>query len=122
MIYSALLMRLIRIYRFFFHIFKKPGKLWSNPAMLVFTFIVSVAILLMILWSVLDPLVTAYLPSVFDPTSNPPQYVARVVCSGREVIVWLSIALYGVNGVTVLAVAVLAILTRKVHLENFKDT
>ena len=91
--------------------------------MLVFTFIlVSVAILLMILWSVLDPLVTAYLPSVFDPTSNPPQYIVRVACSGREVIVWLSIALYGVNGVTVLAVAVLAILTRKVHLESFKDT
>ena len=76
----------------------------------------------MILWSVLDPVVTAYLPSVVDPTSNPPLYIVRVACSGREVIVWLSIALYAVNGVTVLAVAVLAILTRKVHLENFKDT
>ena len=122
-IYSALLMRLLRIYRIFFFSFKKLGKLWSNPAMLVFTFIlVSVAILLMILWSVLEPLVTVYQPSVFNPTSNPPQYIVRVACSGREVIVWLSLAMYGVNGVTVLAVAVLAILTRKVHLESFKDT
>ena len=113
-IFSALLMRLIRIYRFFFFIFKKPGKLWSNAAMLVFTFIlVSVAILLMILWSVLDPLVTMQQPSVFNPTSNPPQYTARVDCSGREVIVWLLIALYGVKGITALAVAVLVILTIK---------
>ena len=91
--------------------------------MLVFTFIlVSVAILLMILWSVLEPLVTVYQPLVFDTTSNPPQYIVRVTCGGREMIVWLSIALYGVNGVTVLAVAVLAILTRKVHLDSFNDT
>ena len=98
MIYSPLLMRLLRIYRFFFFIFKKPGKLWSNPAMLVFTIIlVSVAIILMLLWSALDPLVTMYQPSVFDPTSNPPQYIERVTCSGKAVVVWLSIALYGVN-------------------------
>ena len=123
MIYSPLLMRLLRIYRFFFFIFKKPGKLWSNPAMLVFTIIlVSVAILLMLLWSALDPLVTTYQPSVFDPTSNPPQYIERVTCSGKAVVVWLSIALYGVNGITVLAVAVFAFLTRKVHIESFKDT
>ena len=123
MIYSALLMRLLRIYRFFFFIFKKPGKLWSNPAMLVFTFIlVSVAILLMILWSVLDPMVTMYLPLVFDRTSDPPQYIARVACGDRTVIIWISIAQYGVNGITVLAVAVFAILTRKVHLDIFKDT
>ena len=122
-IYSALFMRLLRIYRIFFFIFKKPGKLWSNPAMFVFTFIlVSPAVLLMTLWSALDPLVTMHLPSVFDPTSDPPQYIARLICNSKALIVWLSIALYGVNGVTVLAVAVLAILTRKVHLECFKDT
>ena len=59
-------------------------------------------------------------PSVFDPTSNPPQYIERVTCSGKAVVVWLSIALYGVNGITVLAVAVFAILTRKVHLDSFR--
>ena len=62
------------------------------------------------------------LPTCRNPTSNPPQYIVRVTCGGREAIVWLSLALYGVNGVTVLAVAVLAILIRKVHLESFKDT
>ena len=57
MIYSTLFMRLLRIYHLFFFMFKKPGKLWSNRAMFVFTFIpVSVAILTMTLWSVLDPI------------------------------------------------------------------
>ena len=123
LIYSALFMRLLRIYRLFFFIFKKPGKLWSNTAMFLFTLVlVFIAILLMTLWSILDPLVTRYLPSVFDPTSDPPQYIARLTCDSRALVVWLSIALYGVNGVTILAVAVLAVLTRKVHLECFKDT
>ena len=122
-IYSALFMRLLRIYRIFFFIFKKPGKLWSNTAMFAFTLIlISVAVLLMTLWSALDPLVTVYLPSLFDPTSDPPQYIARLICNSNALIVWLSIALYGVNGITVLAVVVLAFLTRKVHLECFKDT
>ena len=123
MIYSVLFMRLLRIYRLFFFIFKKPGKMWSTPAMFAFTFIlVSPAVLIMTLWSAIDPLVTGNLPSVFDPTSDPPQYIPRRTCDSNALIVWLSIALYGVNGVTVLAVAVLAILTRKVHLECFKDT
>ena len=122
-IYSALFMRLLRIYRFFFFVFKKPGKLWSSPAMFVFTIIlVSVAVLLMTLWSVLDPLAILYLPPLFNPTSDPPRYIVDVIFGNEALIVWLSIALYVVNGVTVLAVAVLAILTRKVHLEFFKDT
>ena len=48
LIYSALFMRLLRIYRRLFFIFKKPGKLWSNHTMVAMSFIpVSVTILLM---------------------------------------------------------------------------
>ena len=123
-IYSTLFMRLLRIYRLFFFVFKKPGKLWSSPAMFAFTFIlVSPAILLMTLWSALDPIVALYLPPLFNPTSDPPHYVVNVIFDKRAaLIVWVSIALYVVNGLTVLAVVVLAILTRKVHLDCFKDT
>ena len=121
-IYSALFMRLLRIYRLFFFVFKKPGKLWSNTAMFLFTFIpVSIAILALTLWSVLDPLFSI-MSRHFDSTRHPPQYLVRVTCLSRTVEVWLSIILYGVNGVVVLAVIVLATLTRKVHLECFKDT
>ena len=121
-IYSTLFMRLLRIYRIFFFIFKKPGKMWSNTAMFVFTFIpVSVAILAMTLWSALDPIESKMLRE-FEPTHDPPRYRIREFCRSNALNIWLSVILYGVNGVTVVAVAVLAILTRKVHLECFNDT
>ena len=125
LVYSALFMRLLRIYRLFFNIFEKPGKIWSNQAMFVLTFIpVSVTALLLTLWSAVDPIFTGTTAPAFNPTSDPPRYRVEIFCdvqSGR-LIVWLSVILYVVNGVTILAVAVLATLTRKIHLDCFKDT
>ena len=56
--------------------------------------------------------------------SQPPHYKVITFCEvpSGQLIVWLSVILYGVNGITVLAVAVLATLTRKIHLDCFKDT
>ena len=125
LIYSALFMRLLRIYRLFFNIFEKPGKIWSNQAMFVLTFIpVSVTTLLLTLWSAVDPIFTGRTPRAFDPTSDPPSYRVEIFCDVRsgQLIVWLSVILYGVNGLTVVAVAILATLTRKIHLDCFKDT
>ena len=125
LVYSALFMRLLRIYRIFFFIFKKPGKIWSDQSMVVFTFVpVSVLVFLLALWSAVDPIFTQYSPPLFDPISQPPQYKVITFCDVQsgQLIVWLSVILYGVNGITVLAVAVLATLTRKVHLDCFKDT
>ena len=123
LIYSALFMRLLRIYRIFFFIFEKPGKLWSNQSMVVFTFIpVAGLILVMALWSAVDPIFTQYSQPDFDPMSDPPKYIVRVSCRSNALVVLLSFILYGVNGVTVLAVAVLATLTRKVHFDYFRDS
>ena len=123
LIYSALFMRLLRIYRIFFFIFKKPGKLWSDQSMLALTFIpVSVVIFLLTLWSAVDPIVTRYSQPRFEPMGNPPHYIVGVFCESHALIVWLIVILYGVNGVTIVGVGVLAMLTRKVHLECFKDT
>ena len=125
LIYSTLFVRLVRIYRIFFHIFAKPGKIWSDQAMFALSFVpVLVTILLMTIWTVEDPLVTRYTTPVFDMTSNPPQYTRDVFCEteGENLTVWLSVVLYGVNGVTIFGVVVLATLTRKVHLDCFRDT
>ena len=94
---------------------------YSN-VLALFTFIlVSIAILALTLWSALDPLFTI-ISRHFDSTRHPPQYLVCVTCLSRTVEVWLSIILYGVNGVVVLAVIVFATLTRKVHLDCLKDT
>ena len=123
LICSALFMRLLRIYRIFFFIFEKPGKLWSNQSMVAFTFIpVAVLILVMALWSAVDPIVTDYSQPDFDPMSDPPNYIVRVSCRSNALVILLPCILYGVNGVTVLAVAVLATLTRKVHFDYFRDS
>ena len=125
LIYSTLFMRLIRVYRIFFHIFAKPGKIWSDQAMFALSFIpVLVTILLMTIWTVVDPLETRSTTPVFDMTSNPPQYTNDVFCETKRnnLIVWLSVILYGVNGVTIFGVVVLATLTRNVHLDSFRDT
>ena len=125
LIYSALFMRLIRIYRIFFHVFSKPGKIWSDYALVALSFIpVSVTILLMTIWTVVDPIVTGYTTPVFDMTSDPPQYTRNLFCETKRnnVIVWLSVVLYGVNGITIFGVVVLATITRKVHLNSFRDT
>ena len=125
LIYSALFMRLLRIYRIFFHIFTKPGKIWSDYTLVALSFIpVLVTILLMTIWTVVDPIVAGYTTPVFDMTSNPPQYTRYVFCETKrnKGIVWSSVVLYGVNGITILGVVILATLTRKVHLDSFKDT
>ena len=123
LIYSVLFMRLLRIYRIFFFVFKKPGKLWSNHAMVALSFVpVSMTILLMIIWTVSDPIVTGYTTPVLDMTSDPPRYTRNIFCRSNQLIVWLSVVLYGVNGVTIIGVIVLSTLTRKVHLDCFRDT
>ena len=123
LMYSALFMRLLRIYRIFFFIFEKPGKLWSTESMVAFTFIpVSALILLMALWSAVDPIYTSYSSPRFDPTSDPPHFIVRVSCQSDALVFLLPFILYGVNGVTVLAVAVLATVTRKVHYDYFRDS
>jgi len=116
-------MRLLRIYRIFSNVFEKPGKIWSDPVMVGVAFIpVSVTILLLILWSVLDPIVTGYAPPVLVPKSDPPYYRVDIFCQSDHIFVWLSVILFGVNGFTIVVVTILATLTRKIHLDCFKDT
>ena len=123
LIYSALFMRLLRICRMFFNVFEKPGKIWSDQAMVGMTFIpVSVTVVLLTLWSILDPIITAYAPPTLVPTGDPPYYRVHIFCDSEHIFVWFSVILYGVNGLTITAVAVLATLTRTVHLDCFKDT
>ena len=94
LIYSALFMRLLRVYRIFFNIFEKPGKIWCDPVMVGVAFIpVSVTILVLILWSVLDPIVTGYAPPVLVPMSDPPYYRVDIFCQSEHLIVWLSVIL-----------------------------
>ena len=120
LIYTTLFMRLLRIYRIFiYQVFNKPGTIFSNRAILIQIFIpVSVIIFLLILWTSLEPAYTDYVPAS-GQTSGPP--LDAKICGGANFPIWAVAIVYGVNGITILAVAVIATLTRNVHLECFKD-
>ena len=119
LIYSTLFMRLLRIYRLFFFVFAKP-KFWSDQVMIAASFVpVSITILLLILWSALDPVATGYAVPFSEQSNVFPRVTAT--CGGSYSI-WLSVIVFGVNGSMVVAVTFLAILTRKVHLECFRDS
>jgi len=121
LIFSTLFMRLLRIYRIFFYkVFEMPGRIWSDRALVTLVLIpVTVTILLLILWTVLDPVSTDFIVPLSEQMNEFPRVGA--ICGGTYAI-WASVIVFGVNGVTIVAVVFLAILTRKVHLDSFKDS
>ena len=125
LIYSTLFMRLLRIYKIFLtssNLRKLHGKIWSDQGLAALSFIpVSVTIILLALLSALHPVSTAYVIPSFQQRSDTTHLVP--VCSGSTVsLVWLAVTSFGVIGILIVAVAILATLTRKVEYDIFKDT
>ena len=125
LIYSTLFMRLLRIYKIFLtssNLRKLQGKIWSDQGLAVLSFIpVSVTIILLALWSTLYPVSTGYVtPSI--PFSSDSTHLVPVCSGSTASIVWLAVTYYGVNGIPIVAVAILATLTMKVEMNIFKDT
>ena len=53
-------------------------------------------------------------------TNKWPPTICKNLC-GDKFPIWATVIIFGVSGITILAVAIIATLTRKVHLECFKD-
>ena len=122
LIYATLFVRLLRIYRIFFFVFEKPGRIWSDLAMVILIIlIVSVVFLLFLLWATVDPFITRPF-EFFIAQATPPIYSVTLFCYSSYFWVWLSLIFYGCNSFTILAVGILAVMTRKIKLESFKDT
>ena len=123
LIYSTLCMRLLRIYRiFFFRSFKDPGKICSNQALVGLSFIpVLVTIILLVLWRALNPVVTDYEIPISEQ-KNDIKLSVPVCGANITTIVWIVTITYGVNGIPIVAVGILATLTRKVKISIFKDS
>ena len=121
LIYGTLFVRLLKVYRIFFRIFHKTGKFWTDWSLfIVVLLIVSVAAIILVLWTTLDPLTTIQIVQ-FVPVAYPPLYHVILFCGSNYYYVWISV-LYVYLASIVSLVAVFAILTRKIKDENFKDT
>lgn len=120
-IFTTLFMRLLRVYRIFFH-YQKVGKLWSDGALLVYiSLFVSVSVVFLILWTGIDTLTTDNSKTVFHFSTTDPHFDVYLDCHSDYLAVWLGLIM-GYSGLTMLAVMALAIMTRKVKIESFRDT
>ena len=124
LIYSTLFMRLLRIYKIFLsssNLRKLHGKIWSDQGLAALSFIpVSVTVIVLVLWSTLYPVSTGY-DVYFQETSTSTRLV-RICSDNSASFVWIAVIFYGVNGIPIVAVAIIATLTRKVEIDIFKDS
>ena len=58
----------------------------------------------------------------FDASARPPSYSVTLFCFSSFFWIWLSLIFYGYNSLTILAVCILAVMTRNIKHECFKDT
>ena len=120
LIFATLFMRLVRVYRIFFH-YQKVSKFWSDGGLLVFIALLSsVSIVLLILWTGIDTLRTVR-EEVFVSTTSSPHFDVYLDCMSDYLGAWLGVII-GYNGLIMIAVLALAIMTRKVKIESFRDT
>ena len=120
LVLSTLLVRMLRIYHIF-NYFGKVGKIWSDRALLaIAAIIVGADVLLLLVWALTDTYqIQDY--EVYEPDAEPPYYEVMQFCSCNYLQIWLAVIL-GEIGVLLLCVFLLAVMTRKIRLQNFKDT
>ena len=122
LIYGTLFVRLLRVYRIFFHVFQKPGKFWTDWSLFIMVLaIVTIAAIILLLWSTLDPMLTIKF-ELFMPNPVSPFHGVIPFCDCTHFFAWTVTLYYVYIGSIVFFVVVLAILTRKVKVANFKDT
>ena len=120
LIFSALLMKLLRIRQ----IFKAHGKMsrfWKNKYMMLSILtICSGIVVLLILWTALDKIHIVTITTQ-QPRAIPPFFDRHSECSNNTVGIWVLIFL-AYNGVLMLIIVFVAVQTRKIRLSNFKNT
>ncbi len=124
LIFSTLLVRLFRVYRIFFH-YSKLGKLWKSDyvMLLAIMLLTSIVVVILILWMALDtPKLNMQI--TFNSATQTPFFSVLLSCRSEyfEIFpIWIILLLVYIGFIMVF-VLLLAIRTRKVQLESFKDT
>ena len=122
LIFSTLLLRMLRIYRIFTY-FGKTGKVWSDKVLIVIVLlIIGGDVALLIIWFVVDPYtVKEKIVYRYMATDDIPYYAISQYCSSDKIELWFSLT-FGKVAVLFVIVLFLAIKTRKIQRANFKDT
>ena len=116
-----LLFRLLRI-AVVFGSFRTTGKYWSDRYLIAYIFLLStVVLILLIVWSTIDPLECTPRELYMQPINQPPYYLLYAHCSSHFTQVWL-LLIYIWLGVVFFIVVLLGIKTRRIKRKNYKDT
>ena len=119
-IFATLFVKLLRIYHVF-GVFRKTSKYWSDQYLFLGVMLIcSGGVLILILWTAID-IIHLETSEMYVPNAQPPYYMATTRCSSTNLGIWLAAA-FSYTGVIILLVMFLAIQTRHVKLQNFKDT
>lgn len=120
LILASLLFRLLRIDHVF-RSYRSTGKYWSDSYLLLYIFVSSLGILLLLLlWEGSNP-IYAVSEVVYQSSAVPPYFLEHRHCSSDQFGIWLVICLSWIALLDVVVVF-LAIQTRKIEREDFKDT
>ena len=114
---ATLLMKMLRLWRVF-TFYGKTGKLWTDKVMLLFSgAILLIKVLILTIWAILDTLNAV---DKFFTNSDGNTVLVRQ-CQSNNIILWAFIA-YGYSGVLGTCLIIVAIKTRKIKRNDFKDT
>ena len=120
LIFAPLIMRMLRVYRIFTY-FGKLGKRWSNGVLFAgILLIVGASIIFLILWRVLGGVNRINNVMLVTPENSFPYYVIIQACTPPSIAFAVLDSLQIV--LIYIIVVILAILTRKVRRQHFKDT
>ena len=120
LVLATVFAKTLRIY----HIFNKFGKissLWSDKGLLVLILsIVSIKIVLMIVWALVDVnhLIDEISP---QPEGFPPHYIVVQKCYSYHLSWWITLV-FGYTVALFIPILHVAILTRKINRKEFKDS
>jgi hypothetical protein len=120
LIFATLFVRLLRVSRIFFNL-DPIGKAWSDKYLALYiSAIVLVSLFLSVLWLSIGNFQVG-MREEFISGADPPYFSVHLTCDAEYTPVFLSL-IWGYAGLLMLLVVILAIKTRKVTIDIFKDT
>ena len=120
LIFSTLLIRLLRINRIF-KAYNKTSKYWKNQYLILWVLVICFGgVIIDLLWTVFHaPKKTTSLE--YHPKGMPPYFESTSICTSSNSEIWVFLS-YLYSTIIMAIVVFLAFQTRKVKLTNFKDT
>ncbi len=120
LIFATLCIRLLRVSRIFFN-FDPVGETWSDKYLAVYIGITAIiTVFLLIIWLAVGDFAAGE-DIRFLPSANPPHYTVTLSCSAKHRPVFLALT-FGYIVIYMAIAVVLAIRTRKVRIDVFRDT